>query len=178
MDDSTVVTLEQPGTFTDHLSDLIRTSARDLIAEAVQQELEALLSRPSNVKKDGRQAVIRNGYLPEREIQTGIGPVSVKVPKVRDRIGQGIKFTSAIIPPYLKRSKTLEEFIPWLYLRGVSTGDFTDTLSTLLGDNAKGLSANTVGRLKAKWEEEHKGWIQRDLSGKKICLLLGRRHLF
>jgi len=116
---------------------------------------------------DGRQAVVRNGYLPERTIQTGIGDVKIKVPKVRDRSEQGIKFNSSLLPPYLKRTKSMEELIPWLYLKGISTGGFQEALSALLGKQAKGLSANTISRLKADWLREHQIWSQRDLSQKQ-----------
>ena len=93
---------------------------------------------------DGRRAVVRNGYLPERTVQTGIGDAEIKVPKARDRSGSGVKFNSALLPPYLKRSKSVEELIPWLYLKGISTGDYSEALQSLLGEHAKGLSANTV----------------------------------
>ena len=105
---------------------------------------------------DGRQAVVRNGFLPERTIQTGIGDVEIKVPKVRDRSGSGICFNSSLLPPYLKRSSSIEELLPWLYLRGLSTGDYEEALGALLGDNAKGLSANTISRLKQHWGDEHR----------------------
>lgn len=116
---------------------------------------------------DGRAAVVRNGYLPEREIQTGIGAVKVKVPKVRDRSGAGIKFNSRLLPPYLRRTESLDELLPWLYLKGISTGDFGEALQALLGEQAKGLSAATISRLKARWQEEHRQWRQRDLSSKR-----------
>ena len=96
----------------------------------------------------GLQGVVRNGYLPERTVQTGLGDIDVKIPKVRDRTGQGIKFNSSLVPPYLKRAKTVEELLPWLYLKGISTGHFKGALSGLLGANAKGLSSNTISRLK------------------------------
>jgi transposase-like protein len=147
----------------DPLTDLLREGARDLIANAVQAELQELLNKHKDLVVDGKQAVVRNGYLPERTVQTGIGEVPVKVPKVRDRSGQGIKFNSELLPPYLKRSKSLSELIPWLYLKGISTGDHQEALSALLGDQAKGLSANTVSRLKAQWQDEYEDWQARDL---------------
>ena len=104
---------------------------------------------------EGKSVVVRNGYLPERSIQTGLGDIGIKVPKVRDRSGSGIKFNSNLIPPYLKRTRSIEEFLPWLYLRGVSTGDFTETLKHLLGADAPGLSSATIGRLKQNWEQDH-----------------------
>jgi len=97
-------------------------------------------------------------------LQTGLGDVEVKVPKVRDRSGSGIRFNSTLLPPYLKRAKSIEELLPWLYLKGISTGDYQEALSSLLGDQAKGLSANTISRLKQSWSDEHRQWSQRDLS--------------
>jgi len=116
---------------------------------------------------DGRQAVVRNGHLPKRTIQTGVGDVDVQVPKVRDRSGSGIRFNSQLLPPYLKRARSLDELIPWLYLRGVSSGDFQEALNALVGEQAKGLSANTVTRLKAQWLKEHEEWCHRDLGQKR-----------
>jgi transposase-like protein len=169
MPKSNLHALSQPETVTnDPLHDLIRKGARDLIARAVETELEGLLSQYADVTTpNGRQAVVRNGYLPKRTIQTGVGDVDVQVPKVRDRSGTGVRFNSQLLPPYLKRAKSLEELIPWLYLRGVSSGDFQEALSALVGEQANGLSANTVSRLKTKWLDEHKDWQRRDLSQKR-----------
>ena len=112
--------------------------AKELIAQAVEAELETLLDQHADVVLcDGRKAVVRNGYLPERTVQTGVGDVSIQVPKVRDRSGSGIKFNSSLLPPYLKRAKSIEELIPWLYLKGISTGDFSEALSAILGDKPK-----------------------------------------
>jgi len=139
-----------------------------LIAQAVEAELQVLLQQHADqVLPDGRQAVVRNGHLPERTVQTGIGDVPVKVPKVRDRSGSGVKFNSTLLPPYLKRAKSIDELLPWLYLKGVSTGDYQEALSALLGENAKGLSSNTISRLKQHWIEDHRQWSQRDLSTKR-----------
>lgn len=107
---------------------------------------------------------MRNGYLPAREIVTAAGPVSVQVPKVRDRSGSGVKFNSAIVPPYVRKSPRVSSSLPWLYLRGISTGDMSEALSSLLGEQVKGMSANTVSRLKAAWIEEFEQWKKRDLS--------------
>tara|TARA_Y100000589_G_scaffold328855_1_gene373896 strand:+ start:7656 stop:8630 length:975 start_codon:yes stop_codon:yes gene_type:complete len=166
MSKSNLHALSQPEvTAHDPLHDLIRQGARDLIARAVEAELEGLLSQYADLTTpDGRQAVVRNGHLPKRTLQTGVGDVEVQVPKVRDRSGSGIRFNSQLLPPYLKRAKSLDELIPWLYLRGVSSGDFQEALSALVGEQANGLSANTVSRLKAKWLDEHKDWQRRDLS--------------
>ena len=125
----------------DPLNELLKQGARDLLAKAVQAELEAFLDEYPSLEVDGKQAVVRNGYLPERTIQTGLGELKTKVPKTRDRSGEGHHFTSALIPPYLKRTKAMEEFIPWLYLKGISTDDMQPALEALLGDGVKGLSA-------------------------------------
>ena len=151
----------------DPLTELIRQGARDLIAQAIQAELNQLLEKFDHLTEDGKRAVIRNGYLPERTIQTGIGDVEVRVPKVRDRSGGGIKFNSKLIPPYLRRAKNIEELLPWLYLKGISTGDFSEALEALLGPQARGLSTATIGRLKKLWVKEHAQWSQRDLSDKE-----------
>lgn len=152
----------------DPLSTLLRDGARELIKQAVESELASLLSEHKDYKlNDGRQGLVRNGYLPKRKVQTGVGDVEVQVPKVRDRGSKGITFNSTLIPPYLRRSKSIEELIPWLYLKGISTGDYSEALSALLGKDAKGLSANTVSRLKAQWLDEHRQWQKQDLSQKK-----------
>lgn len=152
----------------DPLTELLRNGARDLIRQAVDAELRAMLSEYSDLKlMDGRQAIVRNGYLPERTLQTGIGDVVIKVPKVRDRSGSGIHFNSQLLPPYLRRTKSIEELIPWLYLKGLSTGDYSEALGSLLGEHAKGLSANTVSRLKSQWLDEHQDWQRQDLSQKR-----------
>jgi len=114
---------------------------------------------------------VRNGYLPGRTIQTGIGDVPVQVPKVRDRTGEGRKFTSSLIPPFLKRSKSMTEMLPVLYLKGLSTGDFGEALEALLGKDAKGLSASTISRLKQAWEQEYESWNARDLSHKRYVYI-------
>ena len=169
MADSTLRTLSQPEPqVADPLHELLRQGARDLIAKAVEAELATFLAQYADQRlDDGRQAVVRNGYLPERTVQTGIGDVSVQVPKVRDRSGGGARFNSSLLPPYLKRARSIEELIPWLYLKGISTGDYQEALAALLGDQAKGLSANTVSRLKKQWEDEHTEWRQRDLSDRR-----------
>ena len=169
MTDSTLRALSQPEPqVTDPLHELLRRGARDLIAKAVEAELATFLAQYADQRlDDGRQAVVRNGYLPERTVQTGIGDVSVQVPKVRDRSSGGARFNSSLLPPYLKRARSIEELIPWLYLKGISTGDYQEALAALLGDQAKGLSANTVSRLKKQWEDEHTEWRQRDLADRR-----------
>ena len=169
MSESTPSVLSQPETEeTDPLHALLRAGARELIARAVEAELTGFLEGLAEQRlEDGRRAVVRNGYLPERTVQTGIGDVEVRVPKVRDRCGGGACLRSSLLPPYLKRSRSVEELIPWLYLKGVSTGDYQEALAALLGEGAKGLSANTVSRLKQHWIEEHRTWCQRELSDRR-----------
>jgi transposase-like protein len=147
------------------LDDLIQQGARQIIQQAIEAELATMLEQYANVRAiDGRRAVVRNGYLPAREIVTVAGPVSVQVPKVRDRSGSGVKFNSAIVPPYVRKSPRVSSSLPWLYLRGVSTGDMGEALSALLGEQVKGLSANVVSRLKATWADEYEQWNKRELS--------------
>lgn len=169
MNQSTLKVLSQPEIGeADPLHTLLREGARELIAKAVEAELASFLeSFAGQCLEDGRRAVVRNGYLPGRTVQTGIGEVEVQVPKVRDRSGGRACFNSNLLPPYLKRARSLEELIPWLYLKGVSTGDYQEALSALLGERAKGLSANTVSRLKQQWSDEHRAWCQRDLSDRR-----------
>src|SRR5689334_4254763 len=153
----------------DVLTEVLRQGATQLLAQAIQAEVAAYLDAHSDVRDSaGRQQVVRNGYLPQRTILTGLGPVEVKQPRVQDRRPpeQREKFSSAILPPYLRKTKSIEELIPWLYLKGVSTGDFSEALAALLGPQAKGLSATTVTRLKAVWQEEYDAWSKRSLAGK------------
>jgi transposase-like protein len=149
----------------------LRNGARALLAQAVEAEVAALLSvHADELTETGQQRLVRHGHLPEREIMTSIGPVAVRCPRVRDRGGEGserIRFSSAILPPYARRSKSLEVLIPILYLKGVSTGDFAEALLALLGKDAGGLSASTIGRLKEAWSDEHARWSKRDLSARR-----------
>src|SRR3979490_2654072 len=171
MTDTNVFQLSQPGTFADPLTEVLRNGARALLAQAVEAEVAALLGcHADKLTANGHQRVVPHGHLPEREIMTGIGPVAVRCPRVRDRVEQGcerIRFSSAILPPYARRSKSLEVLIPILYLKGVSTGDFEEALLALLGKEAGGLSASTISRLKEAWSDEHTRWSKRDLSAKR-----------
>jgi putative transposase len=169
----TVIKLIQPGTFNDQLTDVLRNGARALLAQAVEAEVADFLGTHADLKtEDGHRRVVRHGHLPQREIMTGIGPVAVRQPRVRDREAaaddpERIHFTPAILPPYARRSKSLEMLIPILYLKGISTGDFEEALAALLGTDAPGLSASTIARLKDVWVDEHKRWNERDLSAKR-----------
>jgi len=169
--DTNVFQLAQPGTFADPLTEVLRNGARALLVQAVEAEVAAFLGQHADKQTaDGRRRLVRHGRLPERAIMTGIGPVTVRAPRVRDRTGAGeerIRFTSAILPPYARRSRSLEVLIPILYLKGISTGDFEEALAALLGKDAGGLSASTIARLKDAWADEHTRWRDRDLSAKR-----------
>lgn len=143
-----------------------------MIAQAVEAELAGFLDE-HNERTDElkRRQIVRNGYLSELAIQTGIGAFPVKVPKVRDRSRSGIQFRSELLPPYLRRTRSMEELLPWLYLKGVSTGDFQEALTASLGPQEAGLSPATIGRLKSQWQEEHAQWEQRSLAGKLYVYL-------
>lgn len=173
MPNDNVTKLIQPGGFDDPLTEVLRSGARMLLAQAVEAEVADFLARHANLKtEDGRARIVRHGHLPEREVMTGIGPVTVRQPRVRDRGAAGedserIRFTPAILPPYARRSRSLEVLIPILYLKGVSTGDFEEALSALLGKDAPGLSASTIARLKESWIDEHNRWKRRDLSARR-----------
>jgi transposase-like protein len=153
------------------LTEVLRRGARDLLSQAVEAEVAALLESHADKRTaDGRRRLVRHGHLPEREIMTGIGPVAVRCPRVRDRVGQAaerLRFWSAILPRYARRTKSLEVLIPILYLKGVSSGAFEEALTALLGKDASGLSASTVSRLKEAWSEEHMRWSKRDLSAQR-----------
>jgi len=167
MEEDRVIALENPAA-KDLLTAVLREGARKLLAQAIEEEVQAFLVQHSDIRDhSGRRQVIRNGYLPERTIQTGIGDIAVKAPRVRDRSGSGIRFTSAILPRYLRRTRSIEELIPWLYLKGISTGDFSEALAALLGPDAPGLSPTTIVRLKETWKGELEAWQKRDLSTKR-----------
>ena len=154
----------------DVMTEILRAGAQRMLTEAIQQEVQDWLVQRAHLRDErGRQQVVRNGYLPEREITTGIGPVKVQQPRVRDRrpADQAEPFSSKILPPYLRKTKSIEELLPWLYLKGVSTGDFSEALTALLGPEAPGLSATTITRLKGVWEGEYDQWSKRSLEGKQ-----------
>ena len=175
MEETSITPLPAPSGFTsDPFTDVVRAGARKLIEQAIHAELAALMAAFSDDKlEDGRRRLVRHGHLPEREVLTGIGPVSVKVPRVRDRKpGEDkITFTPSILPRYLRKARSVEDLLPWLYLKGVSTGDFTEALEALLGSNAKGLSAKTVTRLKADWWKDYEAWQKRDLSNRRFLYI-------
>lgn len=164
--------LKDRGTITDALTEMLRTGAQQLIHQAAQIELEELLAANAHrLTTDGKAAVVRNGYQPEREILTGIGPVTVKIPKVRSKDGEAICFHSALVPPYVRKSRSLEAALPWLYLKGISTGEMSEALKLLVGIDANGLSASTISRLKQVWGDEYKQWNRRHLGKNKWVYL-------
>lgn len=175
MSETTIATLPDPSGFSpDPLTDIIRQGARKLIEQAVEAELATLLAAFTEDRlEDGRARLVRHGHLPEREVLTGVGPVAVKVPRVRDRKpgADKITFAPSILPRYLRKAKSVEELLPWLYLKGVSTGDFSEALAALLGANAKGLSAKTITRLKADWWSEYQAWEKRDLGARRFLYI-------
>jgi putative transposase len=172
-----VIELKKPETFVDDpITDVLRTGARKLLAEALEVEIEDYLSQYKDVRNDqNRRRVVRNGYLPEREIQTGIGPVPVKVPRARDlqpdQDPGPIRFSSSLLPPYLRKTKSMEELIPWLYLKGISTNDFSEALAAVVGRDSPGLSPSTISRLKSIWEDDLEQWQMQDLSHKQYVYI-------
>lgn len=155
----------------DPLTDLLRQGARTLLAQAVEAEVAAWIDDHAHITDEqGRRQVVRNGHARPRSVVTGVGPIEVIRPRVHDKrpdAGGREHFTSAILPPYLRKAKAIEELIPWLYLKGVSTGDFGKALASLLGPDCPGLSASTVVRLKQNWEADYRQWSKRDLAGKR-----------
>ena len=148
----------------DALTDILKTGAQQLIKNAVEAELEDFLAPyAEKVTEDGHAAVVRNGHHPSRSVQTGIGPVNVRIPKVRSKTGKPVTFRSTLVPPYIRKTKSLEAALPWLYLKGISSGEMGPALKVLLGPDAKGLSANTVSRLKKVWAKEYADWAQAPL---------------
>jgi putative transposase len=168
-------TLSLPvATSRDVLTDILRDGAQRLLAEAVEAEVAEWIESHAHLKNaDGHRQVVRNGRLPRRTLTTGVGPIEIQQPRVLDRrtAGEAEPFSSKILPPYLRKTKSLEELIPWLYLKGVSTGDFNEALAALVGPNCPGLSASTVTRLKACWEDEFQEWSQRSLRERQYVYL-------
>ena len=172
MNENSVVSFRQKDEIDDPLTEILRAGARKLIVQAVEIEFDTFLALNARlVLPDGRQRVVRHGHDPVRTIQTGIGPVEVQKPKARDRAapaaGERIRFTSAILPKWARRTKSLDALLPALYLRGISAGDFQEVLTALLGKDAPNLSPAVIARLKGEWEDEYQGWQKRDLSARR-----------
>jgi putative transposase len=169
---SNIVSLRQPTEIDDPLTNILRTGARQLLAQAVEVEAETFLAAMKDLKlADGRDRVVRHGHGPTRTIQTGIGPVDVNRVKIRDpgaaSDGERIRFTSAILPLWARRTRSLDALLPVLYLRGISTGDFQEALAGLLGKDAPNLSPAVISRLTAEWQGEYEGWQKRNLSARR-----------
>ena len=168
MSENNIIDLAAQSADFDPLNDLLQAGARQLIRQAVEAELEELLLQHSARRtSDGRAGVVRNGYHPERKLQTGIGPVSIKIPKVRAQSGEPVSFRSALVPPYVRKTKSLEAALPWLYLKGVSSGEMDAALKVLVGPQALGLSASTLSRLKQVWADEYHNWRKERLDKDK-----------
>jgi len=161
---------QSPSKAGDVLTDILREGARKLLAQAIEAEVQDWIdSHARLVDEGGRRLVVRNGYSPEREIVTSLGPIAVQQPRAGDKrqADEREKFSSKLLPAYLRKTSTVEEFLPWLYLKGVSTGGFQEALQSLLGADCPGLSASTITRLKAVWEDEYDEWSRRSLAGKR-----------
>lgn len=168
---STVIPLRQPEVVDDPLTAVLRSGARRLLSQAIEAEAEAFLALMKGVQlPDGRDRVVRHGHAPERSVETGIGPVKVQRVKLRDRgagaVGERIRFTSAILPRWSRRTRSLDALLPILYLRGVSMGDFQEALTALLGRDAPNLSPSVIARLRNDWEADYGRWQRRDLSAR------------
>ena len=175
-EDSTVVRFRQPEEIDDPLTAVLRSGARRLLAQAIEAEAEAFLALMADRQlDDGRARFVRHGHGPARTIQTGIGPVEVQRVKVRDRnpagTGERVRFTSAILPRWCRRSRSIDALLPILYLRGISTGDFQEALAALLGKDAPNLSPSVLARLKGEWQAEHERWQRRDLSARRYVYI-------
>jgi putative transposase len=174
--DSTVVSLRQPDTVDDPLTAVLRNGARRLLAQAIEAEAAAFLAAMKGVQlPDGRDRLVRHGHGPERQVQTGIGPVAVQRVRLRDRgageTGERIQFTSAILPRWARRTPSLDALLPILYLRGVSMGDFQEALGALLGKDAPNLSPSVIARLRGEWEADYDRWQRRDLSARRYVYI-------
>ena len=159
MDKNNVIELERRVIGADPLTELLKEGARKLLAQAVESEVQDLLASYKDRRTQcGHAGVVHNGFLPERELQTGLGPIKVKIPKVRSKTGVPVSFQSVLVPPYIRKTPSLEAAVPWLYLKGVSSGEMEAALKVLVGPQATGLSASTVSRLKQIWADEYQHW--------------------
>jgi len=175
-EDNSIIHFRQPNEIDDPLTALLRSGARRLLEQAIEAEVEAFLASKKDLKlADGRDRVVRHGHGPERVIQTGIGPVEVQRVKVRDRApghaAERIRFSSALLPRWARRTTSLDALLPILYLRGVSAGDFQEALGVLLGKDAPNLSPSVIARLKESWSDDYARWQERDLSARRYVYL-------
>jgi transposase-like protein len=169
--DPEVISFRQQFGDSNPLDELVRLGAQRMLQAAIEAEVDTFIQ--THVERrdaNGKRLVVRNGYMPERTIFTGAGPLEIEQPRVRDNtpiLDERVYFTSSILPPYLRRSKAIDELIPWLYLKGISTGDFQDALQSLLGPDAPNVSPNVIVRLKEQWSREYDAWCRRDFSEKR-----------
>lgn len=174
MSEATTETIEFPVTPRDALTDLLRRGAQEMLAAAMEAEVDEYLAEREHLRdENGRRQVVRNGRLPKRKLTTGVGPIEIEQPRVRDNrpAGEREPFPSKILPPYLRKTKSVDELLPWLYLKGISTSDFNEALQSLLGADCPGLSASTITRLVQQWQEEYKDWSRRSLAEKRYVYL-------
>lgn len=174
MQEVTTTSFAFPSTSRDALSEILRQGAQQMLTTAIEAEVAEWIDSHRHLEDErGHRQVVRNGYLPERSITTGLGPVKVRQPRVHDRRpGEAAEpFSSKILPPYLRKTRSIEELLPWLYLKGISTGDFNEALSALVGPECPGLSASTVTRLLTQWQDEYKDWSKRSLADKHYVYL-------
>lgn len=174
MCEATTETIALPATSRDVLTELLRQGAQEMLAAAIEAEVDQYLAEREHLRDaQGHRQVVRNGRLPKRKITTGVGQVEIEQPRVRDKrpLEEREQFTSKILPPYLRKTKSVDELLPWLYLKGISTSDFNEALQSLLGADCPGLSASTITRLIQQWQEEYKDWSRRSLAEKKYVYL-------
>jgi transposase-like protein len=174
MQEVTTTSFVFPSTSRDVLSEILREGAQQMLTTAIEAEVAEWIEAHRHLQDSrGHRQVVRNGYLPERSITTGIGPVKIRQPRVHDRRQSEERevFSSKILPPYLRKTKSIEELLPWLYLKGISTGDFNEALQALVGPECPGLSASTVTRLLEGWQEEYQAWSKRSLKDKHFVYL-------
>ena len=170
MCEATNSTIELPVSSRDVLTELLRQGAQEMLATAIETEVAEWIAEREPLRDEhGHRQVVRNGRLPKRQITTGVGPIEVEQPRVRDNRPPAAreKFTSKLLPPYLRKTRSIEELLPWLYLKGISTGDFNEALRSLLGGKCPGLSASTITRLIQQWQEEYQDWSKRSLADKR-----------
>ena len=177
MPNDKVVQLIQPGTCDDQLTTVLRDGAKALLAKTVEAKVAVFLAKHAGLKiEEGHQRIVRHGHLPEREVMTGLGPIAVHQLRVRDREVVAddpgrVRFAPSILPPYVRRSTSIETLLPILHLKGISVGDFSGTLAALLGKDASGLSPSAIGQLKDGWQDDHASWQKRDLSAKRYVYI-------
>jgi len=174
MQEVTTTNVAFPSTSRDALTEILRQGAQAMLTTAIEAEVAEWIGEHEHLTDErGHRQVVRNGYLPERSITTGIGPVKIRQPRVHDRRrgAEAEAFSSKILPPYLRKTRSIEELLPWLYLKGISTGDFNEALQALVGPECPGLSASTVTRLLEQWQDEYKDWSKRSLKDKHYVYL-------